>query len=83
VSFSNVYDDAKRAEAYATIEFPGTYYLAYHDLPKNIGEYIAGREALDFGCSAGRSTRFLKKLCFNVIGIDISGSMIDSSILQE
>jgi SAM-dependent methyltransferase len=71
-----VYDDAKRAEAYATLEFPGTYYLAYRDLPKLIGEYVIGREALDFGCGAGRSTRFLKKLGFNVIGIDISSSMI-------
>ena len=29
VSFSNVYDDTERAKAYAALEFPGTYYLAY------------------------------------------------------
>lgn len=74
--FSNVYDDAGRAEAYATLEFPGTYYLAYRDLPTIIAKHVTGREALDFGCGAGRSTRFLKKLGFNVIGIDISSSMI-------
>jgi SAM-dependent methyltransferase len=73
---SNVYEDRGRAEAYATLEFPGTYYLAYRDLPAIIKEHVAGRKALDFGCGAGRSTRFLKKLGFNTIGIDISSSMI-------
>jgi ubiquinone/menaquinone biosynthesis C-methylase UbiE len=76
VSFSNVYDDTERAKAYAALEFPGTYYLAYRDLPAMIAQYVTGREALDFGCGAGRSTRFLKKLGFNAIGIDISSSMI-------
>ena len=33
MSFTNVYDDAQRAEAYGTLECPGTYYLAYRDLP--------------------------------------------------
>jgi SAM-dependent methyltransferase len=76
VSFSNVYDDARRAEAYATLEFPGTYYLAYRDLPGIIAAYVTGRDALDFGCGAGRSTRFLKTLGFDAVGIDISSSMI-------
>jgi SAM-dependent methyltransferase len=71
-----VYDDAKRAEAYATLEFPGTYYLAYRDLPEILGEHVTGSEALDFGCGTGRSTRFLKKLGFNAIGMDISSSMV-------
>jgi len=75
--FSNVYEDARRAEAYATLEFPGTYYLAYRDLPAIISGHIQGRVALDFGCGAGRSTRFLKKLGFDATGIDISSSMID------
>jgi len=76
LSFSNVYDDTKRAGAYATLEFPGTYYLAYRDLPAIIAKYVIGREALDFGCGAGRSTRFLKNLGFNASGIDISRSMV-------
>jgi ubiquinone/menaquinone biosynthesis C-methylase UbiE len=76
-SFSNVYDDTKRAAAYATLEFPGTYYLAYRDLPAIIAEHVSGPEALDFGCGAGRSTRFLKNLGFNATGIDISSSMIE------
>lgn len=77
MSFSNVYDDAQRAEAYATLEFPGTYYLACRDLPTIIAENVKERVALDFGCGAGRSTRFLKKLGFDAIGIDISVSMIE------
>ena len=74
--FSNVYDDSQRAEAYAKLEFPGTYYLAYRDLPAIIRKHVKGGKALDFGCGAGRSTRFLKKLSFDTVGIDISRSMI-------
>jgi ubiquinone/menaquinone biosynthesis C-methylase UbiE len=76
VSFSNVYQDAERAKAYSTLEFPGTYYLAYRDLPAIIKEHVAGSKALDFGCGAGRSTRFLTKLGLNTVGIDISSNMI-------
>ena len=79
MSFSNVYDDARRAEAYSKLEFPGTYYLAYRDLPEILAGHVHGRSALDFGCGAGRSTRFLKKLDFDTVGIDISNSMIDGA----
>lgn len=74
--FSNVYDDKARAEAYAELEFPGTYYLAYRDLPAIIGEYVRGKKALDFGCGAGRSTRFLRELGFDAMGVDISEPML-------
>lgn len=73
----NVYDDAERAAAYAALEFPGTYYLAFRDLPSIIARHVAGRVALDFGCGTGRSTRFLKGLGFDSLGIDISSSMIE------
>jgi ubiquinone/menaquinone biosynthesis C-methylase UbiE len=76
MAFSNSYEDAKRAEAYAKLEFPGTYYLAYRDLPRIISEHVKGREALDFGCGTGRSTRFLRKTGFSVVGIDISEDML-------
>ena len=74
--FSNVYDDDARAIAYASLQYPGTYFLAYRDLPGIIADHVSGREALDFGCGAGRSTRFLKQLGFHTIGVDISASMI-------
>ena len=76
MSSSNVYNDAQRANAYATLEFPGTYYLAFRDLPAIIAHHVIGRVALDFGCGTGRSTRFLKRLGFDATGIDISASMI-------
>jgi ubiquinone/menaquinone biosynthesis C-methylase UbiE len=72
----NVYEDALRAETYARLEFPGTYYLAYRDLPELIADHVRGRRALDFGCGTGRSTRFLQELCFQVSGVDISPEMI-------
>lgn len=74
--FSNVYDDRARAKAYAELEFPGTYYLAYRDLPAILAEHVRGRMAFDFGCGAGRSTRFLRKLGFDVLGADISEHML-------
>jgi ubiquinone/menaquinone biosynthesis C-methylase UbiE len=76
MEFSNVYEDAKRAEAYAKLEFPGTYYLAYRDLPQIIFEHVNGRKAMDFGCGTGRSTRFLQKLGFITLGVDISADML-------
>jgi SAM-dependent methyltransferase len=77
MSFSNVYEDTARAQAYATLGFPGTYHLAYRDLPTLIAEHVSGRRALDFGCGAGRSTRFLGRLGFEAVGVDISRSMIE------
>jgi len=74
--FSNVYDDQARAEAYDKLEFPGTYYLAFRDLPVIIGEHVQGRKALDFGCGTGRSTRFLRALGFDTVGVDISEPML-------
>jgi SAM-dependent methyltransferase len=74
--FSNVYDDETRADAYAKLEFPGTYYLAYRDLPAIIAEHVQGRNAIDFGCGTGRSTRFLRELGFHAAGVDIAEHML-------
>jgi SAM-dependent methyltransferase len=77
--FSNVYDDAARARAYADLGFSGTYYLAFRDLPALLGRHVCGTRALDFGCGAGRSTRFLRDLAFEVIGVDVSQAMLDQA----
>jgi SAM-dependent methyltransferase len=76
MSFVNCYQDAARAEAYATLEFKNTYYLAYRDLPAIVQQYVQGRRALDFGCGTGRSTRLLRELGFRVVGVDIAEDMI-------
>ena len=74
--FANVYDDEHRAESYAALEFPGTYYLAYRDLPAIVNEHVLDRRALDFGCGTGRSTRFLRGLGFETTGVDIAEPMV-------
>jgi trans-aconitate methyltransferase len=76
MDFFNVYEDAKRADSYSRLEFPGTYYLAFRDLSAIIAEHVKVSRAVDFGCGAGRSTRFLRKLGFDAVGIDISADMI-------
>src|SRR5215469_4833941 len=78
-TFNNVYDDADRARAYADLEFPGTYYLAFRDLPVLLRKSVSGTRAVDFGCGTGRSTRFLRDLAFEVIGVDVSEVMLDQA----
>lgn len=74
--FSNVYDDERRADSYAALEFPGTYFLAYRDLPAILAAHVRGPRALDFGCGAGRSTRFLHGLGYDAVGVDIAEPMV-------
>lgn len=76
MNFKNTYQDAAYAAAYAKLEFPGTYYLAFRDLRDILSRHIAIGKALDFGCGTGRSTRFLRQLGFNTIGVDIADEMI-------
>lgn len=76
MTFRNVYQDEQLAAAYSRLELSGTYYLAYRDLPQIISERVTGGRALDFGCGTGRSTRFLRKLGFDVVGADISPEML-------
>jgi len=82
-AFSNVYDDDERAEAYAGLEFPGTYWLAFRDIPALIESHVRGNRALDFGCGTGRSTRFLRDLGFAVTGVDIAASMLERAHLID
>jgi ubiquinone/menaquinone biosynthesis C-methylase UbiE len=75
----NCYQDDQRAESYARLEFPGTYFLAYRDIPKIIAEHATGKVGLDFGCGTGRSTRFLRKCGFEAIGVDIAANMLEKA----
>lgn len=83
MTFVNAYEDEDRARAYASLDFPGTYYLAFRDLPALISDHVRGQAALDFGCGAGRSTRFLRGLGFDVVGIDVSQAMIKRARLAD
>jgi len=87
--FKNIYQDVRYADAYARLEFPGTYYLAFRDLPGVFARHLpvgpapaargrakGKRRALDFGCGAGRSTRFLARCGFEPVGVDISEDMV-------
>jgi SAM-dependent methyltransferase len=76
MAFRNAYEDAGYAAAYANLEFPGTYYLAFRDLPAIFRAHVTGTRALDFGCGAGRSTRFLRSCGFSAVGIDIAEEMV-------
>jgi SAM-dependent methyltransferase len=77
MSFTNAYGDATRAEAYARLEFSGTYYLAFRDVPELVSRHVrTGGAALDFGCGTGRSTRYVRGLGLSVTGVDISAAML-------
>jgi SAM-dependent methyltransferase len=81
--FTNVYDDRERARAYAELEYPGTYYLAFRDIPRLLATHVSGTRALDFGCGAGRSTRFLRDQGFDAIGADISEAMLAEAAARD
>lgn len=79
MEFTNSYEDVTRADAYAKLEFPGTYYLAYRDLPEILSEHVRGTRALDFGCGTGRSTRYLRERGFAATGVDIAAQMVQNA----
>ena len=89
MAFTNVYERAEYADAYARLEFPGTYRLAFRDLPAVFARHAGAphsagpgarpavpRRALDFGCGAGRSTRFLARCGFDAVGVDVSAEIL-------
>ena len=69
-------ENATRAEAYSKLEFANTYHFAFRDLRQIFRTHVNGTAALDFGCGTGRSTGFLRRLGFEVVGVDISAEMI-------
>ena len=79
MDFVNCYQSATRAEAYSKLEFANTYHLAFRDLPEIFRAHVKGISALDFGCGAGRSTRFLRGLGFETVGVDISPEMVSKA----
>ena len=76
MEFVNSYQSATFAEDYSKLDFSNTYHLAFRDLPEIYSARVKGTAALDFGCGTGRSTRFLRGLGFETIGVDISPEMV-------
>jgi ubiquinone/menaquinone biosynthesis C-methylase UbiE len=76
MEFRNTYEEPRRAAAYDELEQGGTYHLAFRDLPGLLSEHVTGKRAVDFGCGAGRSTRFLQQRGFQTVGLDISAEMV-------
>ncbi len=74
------HDYEKHAGEYAELGIEGTQHLAFRDIPMLIREYAGSiASALDYGCGAGRSTRFLKRLGFNAVGVDTSREMLEQA----
>jgi len=73
----NTYEDPRRATAYNELDLDGTYDLVFRNLPDLLKQHVRGTRALDFGCGTGRSTRFLQRLGFNTMGVDISAEMVE------
>lgn len=75
---SNANDARENVENYAQFGILGTSYLAFRDINNLITRFSKpGAHTLDYGCGAGRSTRFLKSIGLNVTdAVDISGEWI-------
>ena len=53
--FENVYEDDERARSYAALEFPGTYALAFRDLPRLIAEHVGAEHPGSGRAGSGRA----------------------------
>lgn len=76
MQFANTYQDTTRAAAYDELGLGGTYDLIFRNLPSILRDHVVGDRAVDFGCGTGRSTRFLQRLGFRTVGLDVSAEMV-------
>lgn len=77
-------NDIETASKYLQSAFENTYYLGYRDIPALIKKYnLNGKKALDYGCGTGRSTRFLKSLGFETLGVDTCKVMLSQTLKNE
>jgi ubiquinone/menaquinone biosynthesis C-methylase UbiE len=82
-------DYSKLAQLYAQNQAAGTDYLAFRDVPLLMNSCLPEEKklsVLDYGCGAGLSTRFIKKLVPEdscVVGVDISEDMLKQAILAD
>jgi SAM-dependent methyltransferase len=76
---------ADGAKIYGTLGVEGTTYeIGYDCVRESLGDGIAGKAFLDFGCGAGRSTFFLKALgAEHVYGVDHDQNMLDLALATK
>lgn len=75
-----VNDDEENVKKYSKFDCKyGTTWLAFRDIPALFQEYVRGTNGIDYGCGAGRSTRFLGSMGMSPIGVDVSDKMITSA----
>lgn len=67
------------SKKYSHIGITGSFIIAFRDIPLLLKNYLGGVKCLDYGCGAGRSTRFLKAQGLDVMGVDISAEMINEA----
>ncbi len=73
-------DDEENVKKYSRFDCKyGTTWLAFRDVPALFQKYVRGTNGIDYGCGAGRSTRFLNSMGMNPIGVDVSDKMITSA----
>ncbi len=74
-------------EFYATLEvgLDTRQGVAYAGVKEMVEKYCVGaNNAIDYGCGAGRSTRFLKQAGLNqVVGVDINQEMLNQAAQRE
>lgn len=73
---AKTYSDADLADYYDGLGYAGTFQLVVRDLSEIIARHVNGGAALDFACGCGRSTRYLKGLGFDTVGVDVSQAML-------
>ena len=68
-----------KAQTYADLEIENTLTLLYFALPDLLRKNTNGKLVLDYGSGAGRSTQFLKREGFDVIGVDMDADMLKAA----
>ncbi len=76
---SSDYKTEEQAECYLKTHQSPHRYLAYRDIPEFIRKFVKGNQALDYGAGTGFSTSFLYDLGLDIMGIDISLSMLEKA----
>lgn len=70
-------DDVHKARGYALRDLNTTDYLAFREVARSLP--ASPLDILDFGCGAGRSSRFLTQLGHRVTGVDANPHIVEEA----